>query len=110
MCIRDSFRSSVARAGVGHDHLAEQAGGSARYQRGQRRHQDAFRFVGGDDRAQHGTGARVDWLAPYHVEFAERATRSGPKMLKLWAAAKRSCYVLIPVSYTHLTLPTIYSV
>ena len=40
----------VARAGIGHDHLAEQADGRARHQRRQRRHQRALRFVGGDDR------------------------------------------------------------
>ena len=43
-----------------------------------------------------------------NVELAERAGISAPPCLRRVRALEREGY--IPVSYTHLTLPTIYSV
>ncbi len=52
-------RGVVVRAAVGHQHFGDQTGRRARHQRGQRRHQRAFRIPRRDDDAQHVAAARA---------------------------------------------------
>ncbi len=90
-------RGRVTRSGVDQEHLADDAGGGARHQRGQRRAPTAVPIAGGDDDAQHAITARDTGCTHTMSDIPERALRqlaARGSNLVARSSVNCSCFVL----------------